>query len=166
MSYVIQITLYRFLFFGVTGWSQCYLAIRLNTPKSSRWEEPPAVCCRLPGYLPFSLKIRLRPRIHHRGPPPVTHDVSRLTRHPRPAAPYRNSSATVTHPPFFILLLHLHRINYLCRAFARRSYYVSWHFLCYKCCVTNVATYVFSGNVKSSHRSGNLPNNGRFDSKW
>lgn len=88
--------LYRFLFSGVTG--RCYFAVRLNTPESARWEEPPAACCRLPGYLPSSLEARLRPRIHHRGPPPVTYDVSRLTRRPRPAAPsyaYRNSNATV-----------------------------------------------------------------------
>lgn len=149
-SWVTSSKLHCTAFFSSELWGggQCCFAVRLNTPESPRWEKPPAVCCRLPGYLPSSLEVRLRLRIHHRGPPPVTHDVSRLTRRPRPAAPpyaYRNSSTTVTHPPSFSPLLHLRGINYLCRAFARRSYRTDIS------CITNVPTHVLS-QATSSYR--------------
>lgn len=164
MSYIVQVTLYRFLFFEVTGRGECCFAVRLNTPEPPRWEEPPAVCCRLPGYLPSSLEVRLRLRIHHRGPPPVTHDVSRLTRRPRPAAPsyaYRNSSTTVTHPSSSILLLYLHGINYPCRAFARRSCHtdisciMSLHIFSQATSVTDLAIYpIMEGSIPNNNLRG------------
>lgn len=163
MSYIVQVTLYHFLFFGVTGRGQCYLAVRLNTVPP-RWEEPPAVCCRLSGYLPSSLEVRLRLRIHHRGPPPVTHDVSRLTRRPRPAAPsyaYRNSSTTVTHPSSLILFFYIYTGLITSVAHLHEEKLLRRRFLYCE----RIATHV-SLQVTSSHRSGNLPDNGRFDFKW
>lgn len=100
-------------FLQTSGASQCCFTVRLNMPESPRWEEPPAVCCRLPGYLPSSPEVRLRLRIHHRGPPPVTHHVSRLSRrsHVRQLLLIEIPASSM-HPPF-LPFLHLHGINYV-----------------------------------------------------
>jgi len=102
-SWVTSFKLHCIAFFSSELWGEVNVASLCSTQYVRTTKMRRAPCRVLSAtQLPAVLSCaRLRLRIHHRGPPPVTHDVSRLTRRPCPAAPsyaYRNSSRTVTYP--------------------------------------------------------------------
>lgn len=140
-------------FLQTYGASECCFAVRLNTSESPRWEEPPAVCCRLPGYLPSSPEVRLRLRIHHRGPPPVTHHVSRLSRrsHVRQLLLIEIPARILCSYLSYIYTRSIMSRHYNTSAFTRTSCrknisytYIHVYFACF--------ARVFSGDVKSPIR--------------
>jgi len=158
MSYIVQVTLYRFLFFGIMGRGQCCFAMFDSIRPNHQDEKSPLPC--VVGY-PATCRSLLRP-------PKASHSSSRTTS--GDTRRIEINAASVSGSSFlrlskfqnsyisfsFIFLLHLHGINYLLyRAFSRRSCHISY--------VTNAITRIFSG--RQVINPAILVDNGRFDSK-